>query len=313
MATRGLSKEAKAVLVEGYKNPHLLPAGRTLHQRLVEYVFARGAHGRGLSEAAKAELREAYNNRAQLDLPAVGFSFWDALAAYVQARVPSDPPITGSQVQNAIGYMRRHNQLGITPAQVVLQHQGMIFSGQDHALVPNNEVHYDEPRHLYLDSQGQTVTPHWIDDEGANGRGLSDAAKIELREAFNNRAQLGFPAAGRAFWNALAAHVQARAPSDPPITGSQVENAVGYMRRNNQLGMPPVQLAHEGSPDPYEPVAAPDGEERPIVLQHQDIMFSGADHGVVPNDQVIYDPQTHEYVDLHGRTVTPHWLDGEFF
>ncbi|GAA5881228.1 hypothetical protein JCM8547_004341 [Rhodosporidiobolus lusitaniae] len=144
-------------------------------------------------------------------------------------------------------------------------------------------------------------------------RGLSKEARAILAEAYLNRAQLGLPAGGFAFWDALAAHVQAKAPSDPPITRLQVQNAIGYMRRHGQLNVAPAQLAQEGLPDPYEPVAAPEGEERPTVLHHPGMMFSGSDLVVVPNYEVHYDEHRHLYVDSQGQTVTPHWLDDVFF
>ncbi|GAA5867738.1 hypothetical protein JCM8547_005218 [Rhodosporidiobolus lusitaniae] len=85
------------------------------------------------------------------------------------------------------------------------------------------------------------------------------------------------------------------------------------MKRSNQLHVVASSSAATSADNPYYPVAAPEEEERPIVLHHHGMMFSGQDHVVVPNNEVHYDEHLHLYVDSRGQTVTPHWIDDEFF
>ncbi|GAA5867774.1 hypothetical protein JCM8547_005229 [Rhodosporidiobolus lusitaniae] len=213
---RGLSKEAKAALLEGYNNPTLLPPASSFTQRLADYVanktderytagqcdtaltgmqkshgFQRRPRGsgRGLTEQAKVVLRNGYEHRDQLD---TSRGLTTALIEYVHQNTNPPELYDKSQIDNALyrskggniagnpgrggGGSRRRTGGGGNPYEVetrgedeasphILHHQGMAFSGADHALVPNNEVRYDEQRQLYVDSQGQAVTPHWIDDE----------------------------------------------------------------------------------------------------------------------------------------------------
>ncbi|GAA5867777.1 hypothetical protein JCM8547_005230 [Rhodosporidiobolus lusitaniae] len=143
-----------------------------------------------------------------------------------------------------------------------------------------------------------------------------------LYRPYHNRAELGIPDGGSPMYEALAQHLNSTLRSrSSPCTAKQVKNALDYFKRNRQLAageagpsdLPPGSPSGSRPGSPFEVVAAPEGEERPVVLHHHGMMFSGQDHVVVPNNEVHYDAQMQQYVDPHGQTVTPHWLDDEFF
>ncbi|GAA5867722.1 hypothetical protein JCM8547_005213 [Rhodosporidiobolus lusitaniae] len=145
--------------------------------------------GLGLTDRAKELLAHGNQHRELLD---TSNGVLKGLAAYIEANTHPRESYSLEQLKGALIEMRKANEGaaageseagpsragggsayeveareegGASPAVFQHQHQGMMFSGADHSVVPNNEVHYDEQRHLYVDSQGQTVTPHWMDDE----------------------------------------------------------------------------------------------------------------------------------------------------
>ncbi|GAA5867741.1 hypothetical protein JCM8547_005219 [Rhodosporidiobolus lusitaniae] len=199
MPRPGLSQSARDALREGYNNHALLPPGTTLHQRLADYVFNKTNErfdttqiNNALSALQKdqtgvnAGFQRAFEHRDQID---TSRGLRRGLLEYIAENTNPPEVYTERQIDNATvkrkSRARGSNTAGgemepgpsrASPYEVeareedegsahVLHHHGMMFSGADQVVVPNNEVHYDEQRHLYVDSHGQTVTPHWMDDE----------------------------------------------------------------------------------------------------------------------------------------------------
>ncbi|GAA5867717.1 hypothetical protein JCM8547_005212 [Rhodosporidiobolus lusitaniae] len=213
MPPRGLSKEARAALVEGYQNPHLLPAGRTLRQRLSDFMFAR--------------LGERYSEQ---------------------------------QIMNALSTLSKEGVVRLQPRGVSL-------------LI----CHFSSPSFPSELTAVASTTP--------------------LKQNYVK---------------ALTDYVKPKFPSET-ITVLQVRTMIDYLRQHHQVSDLPPSHASESASSPYQPVAATEEEERPVVLHHHGIMFSGPDHVVVPNNEVHYDAQRQEYIDSHGQTVIPHWINDEFF
>ncbi|GAA5859097.1 hypothetical protein JCM8547_004001 [Rhodosporidiobolus lusitaniae] len=197
---RGLSKAARATLVEAQLAEYIwaktgwerytekevdqaLASLQSPGQPLYQPKPRVSGGGPGIGEARRNTLRQAYHNRLQLGFPAGGGALYDALAKHINSAFPHEhPPCTAGQLKNGLDYMRRNHQLELnqehapspgSPApapasqhsspRIVLHHQGMMFSGRDHVLVPNDQVTYDERHDRYHDSHGETVTPHWPD------------------------------------------------------------------------------------------------------------------------------------------------------
>ncbi|GAA5867735.1 hypothetical protein JCM8547_005217 [Rhodosporidiobolus lusitaniae] len=143
---RGLSERAKELLVHGNRNRQILDTSNGVMKGLIAYIAAnthpRETYSIQQLERALAAMRRA-SNQAGAGEGEVGRSGAGGGSAYeVEAR----------------------EEVGTSPAVFQHQHSGMMFSGADHSVVPNNEVHYDEQRQLYVDPQGQAVVPHWLDE-----------------------------------------------------------------------------------------------------------------------------------------------------
>ncbi|GAA5859141.1 hypothetical protein JCM8547_004018 [Rhodosporidiobolus lusitaniae] len=141
---RGLTDRAKELLVYGNQHRDLLDTSNGVMRGLVAYIEANTNPRETYSTLQLERALRRANHPAAVGEGEAGASGAGGGSAYeVEAR----------------------EEGAMTPTVFQHQHQGMMFSGADHSVVPNNEVHYDEQRHLYVDSQGQTVIPHWLNDE----------------------------------------------------------------------------------------------------------------------------------------------------
>ncbi|GAA5867771.1 hypothetical protein JCM8547_005228 [Rhodosporidiobolus lusitaniae] len=139
--------------------------------------------------------------------------------------------------------------------------------------------------------------------------GLSDRARELLLHAYRNRAYLQAPnGINRAYIDYIKEN------TNPPEEYSipQLDHALRYVKRiaaeEEEAAAGPSNAGGGGSP--YEVEARGEEEPAPHVLHHG-MIFSGSDFAVVPNDQVHFDMQSHQYVDSHGQPVTPHWPEME--
>ncbi|GAA5881231.1 hypothetical protein JCM8547_004342 [Rhodosporidiobolus lusitaniae] len=165
---RGLTARAKELLIHGNQHRNLLDTTNGLIKGLIAYIAANTNPSETYThnQVERVLRRETVPAATTVEDSEAGPSAAGPGSPYEVNTREGDEAVSMRSLRFLLSTLRLSSfSDSKSPQQHVLHHHGMMFSGQDHVLVPNNEVHYDERRHLYLDSQGQTVTPHWIDDE----------------------------------------------------------------------------------------------------------------------------------------------------